>query len=34
MVSLSAGIAEQYNHKKVINADLSKVKSAKYLGIE
>ncbi|HMS90889.1 MAG TPA: hypothetical protein PKC87_01610, partial [Candidatus Absconditabacterales bacterium] len=34
IVTLSAGIAEQYNYKKVINADLSQVKSAKYLGIE
>lgn len=34
IVGLNAGIAEQYNYKKVINADLSQVKRAKYLGIE
>ena len=33
-VDLTGEIAEQYNFKQVINADLSQVKSAKYLGIE
>ena len=33
-INLSWEVAEQYNHKNVINANLSKVKSAKYLGIE
>jgi len=34
VVGVSGEIAEQYNHSKVINANLSKVKSAKYVGIE
>ncbi len=33
-VDLSGEIAEQYNFKSVINADLSDIKSAKYLGLE
>lgn len=33
-INLSAGIAEQYNYNRVINADLSQVRSAKYFGIE
>lgn len=33
-LQLSWEVAEQYNHKNVINANLSKVKSAKYVGIE
>ncbi|MFA7298480.1 MAG: hypothetical protein WC010_02430 [Candidatus Absconditabacterales bacterium] len=33
-IELGGEIAEQYNINKVINADLSQVKSAKYLGIE
>ena len=33
-INLSWEVAEQYNHKNVINANLSKVKSAKYVGIE
>ncbi|MEI7919546.1 MAG: hypothetical protein WCH65_05090 [bacterium] len=31
---LAGNIAEQYNHGNVINADLSQVRSAKYLGID
>lgn len=34
VINLSGEVAEQYNHKRVINADLSQVKKAKYLGIE
>ena len=33
-INLEGDIAEQYNYKKVINADLSKVASAKYGGVE
>lgn len=33
-INLWADVAEQYNYERVINADLSQVKSAKYLGIE
>lgn len=33
-VDLTGEVAQQYNYKKVINADLSKIKSAKYFGIE
>jgi len=33
-INLEGDIAEQYNYKKVINADLSKVASAKYVGGE
>ncbi len=33
-VWVSAEIAEQYNHGNVINANLSQVRSAKYLGLE
>ncbi len=33
-INLTWEIAEQYNYQRVINANLSKVKSAKYVGIE
>lgn len=32
--NLSWEIAEQYNHQRVINADLAQVKNAKYVGVE
>ncbi len=34
VIGVSWEIAEQYNYNKVINADLSKIKSAKYIGLE
>jgi len=34
IISIWWEVAKEYNYNKVINADLSKVKSAKYLGIE
>ncbi|MCX6823629.1 MAG: hypothetical protein NT085_00680 [candidate division SR1 bacterium] len=33
-IGISGEVAEQYNYGNVINADLSQVKSAKYLGLE